>query len=116
MDEPTASLDFGNQQLTLERMRDLSDGGMTVVMVTHDPRQALLCADKVMVMEDGKIIEEGTPDDTITTNTLERIYGARVSVTSVRLDSGDEVKTIIPELRRAPDRKNADRTAKAKES
>jgi ABC-type cobalamin/Fe3+-siderophores transport system ATPase subunit len=112
MDEPTASLDFGNQQLVLERMRDLSDGGMTVVMVTHDPRHALLCADKVMVMDNGEFIKEGSPGETITTDTLERIYGARVRVTSVRLDSGNEVKTIIPALKRTPGRKNTNRTAK----
>jgi ABC-type cobalamin/Fe3+-siderophores transport system ATPase subunit len=112
MDEPTASLDFGNQQLVLERVRDLSDDGMTVVMVTHDPRHALLCADKVMVMDDGGIIKEGAPDETITTDTLERIYGARVRVTAVKIDTDNEVRTIIPTLKRASDGKNTDRMVK----
>jgi iron complex transport system ATP-binding protein len=106
MDEPTASLDFGNQQLVLERMRHLSERGMAVVMVTHDPHHALLCANKVIVMDDGKIIERGTPDETVTTEILERIYGARVCVTSVSLDSGREVRTVIPLLRAAPARKD----------
>ncbi|MDR1496086.1 MAG: ABC transporter ATP-binding protein [Clostridiales Family XIII bacterium] len=99
MDEPTASLDFGNQQLVLSRMRDLSRRGMAVVMVTHDPHHALLCANKVLVMDDGKIIEEGSPEGTITTETLKRIYGAQVYVATVKLDSGDEVKSVIPLLR-----------------
>jgi ABC-type cobalamin/Fe3+-siderophores transport system ATPase subunit len=107
MDEPTASLDFGNQQLVLGRMRDLSSRGMAVVMVTHDPHHALLCADRVIVMDEGVVIEEGPPDETITTQTLERIYGAQVHVATVRLDSGDEVKTVIPLMRREVRRRDA---------
>jgi iron complex transport system ATP-binding protein len=99
MDEPTASLDFGNQQLVLGRMRDLSSRGMAVIMVTHDPHHALLCADRVLVMDGGVLIDEGSPDETITTQMLERIYGAQVHVATVRLDSGDEVKTVIPLMR-----------------
>jgi iron complex transport system ATP-binding protein len=99
MDEPTASLDFGNQQLVLGRVKDLSRRGMAVVMVTHDPHHALLCANKVLVMDEGRIVREGSPDETITTDTLEDIYGARVYVADVRLDSGLEVKTVIPLMR-----------------
>jgi iron complex transport system ATP-binding protein len=103
MDEPTASLDFGNQQLVLGRMKDLSNHGMAVVMVTHDPHHALLCANKVLVMDDGKIIEEGSPNETITTETLRNIYDAQVYVTDVKLDSGGEVRTVIPLLKRMAD-------------
>lgn len=59
MDEPTASLDFGNQQLVLSRMKSLSQAGMGVVMVTHDPDHALFCADKVIVMEKGPRRQRG---------------------------------------------------------
>ncbi|MDR0817053.1 MAG: ABC transporter ATP-binding protein [Clostridiales Family XIII bacterium] len=96
MDEPTASLDFGNQQLVLDRMQNLSSRGMSVLMVTHDPHHALLCADKVIVMDEGEIIMEGTPEETITTKMLEKIYGTQVFVTTVQLESGDSVRTVIP--------------------
>jgi iron complex transport system ATP-binding protein len=96
MDEPTASLDFGNQQLVLERMRDLTQSGMSVLMVTHDPHHALLCADNVVVMKDGIIVREGTPEETITTEMLKQIYGARVYVTTVDIDGGGEVRTVVP--------------------
>jgi ABC-type cobalamin/Fe3+-siderophores transport system ATPase subunit len=112
MDEPTASLDFGNQQLVLERMQDLSSRGMAVVMVTHDPHHALLCANKVVVMEDGMITREGAPDETITTETLKQIYGAQVYVATVRLDSGNEVRTVIPLLQQMTAQRNADRGSK----
>ncbi|MDR0817706.1 MAG: ABC transporter ATP-binding protein [Clostridiales Family XIII bacterium] len=96
MDEPTASLDFGNQQLVLERMQNLSRQGMSVLMVTHDPHHALACANKVIVMDEGVIIGEGTPEDTITTEMMEKIYGTRVFVTTVQLETGEEMRTVIP--------------------
>jgi ABC-type cobalamin/Fe3+-siderophores transport system ATPase subunit len=96
MDEPTASLDFGNQQLVLARMQNLSRSGMSVLMVTHDPHHALLCANKVIVMEEGEIISTGTPEETITTEMMEKIYGTKVFVTTVKLDSGESVRTVIP--------------------
>ena len=53
MDEPTASLDFGNQQLVLSCVHGLSRQGMAVLMVTHDPDHALFCSDRVIMMEAG---------------------------------------------------------------
>jgi iron complex transport system ATP-binding protein len=96
MDEPTASLDFGNQQLVLTRMHVLSRAGMAVLMVTHDPDHALFCADRVIVMEEGKIIEEGSPLDTITSETMQRIYGTRVYMADVAVDGGRTVRTCVP--------------------
>jgi iron complex transport system ATP-binding protein len=96
MDEPTASLDFGNQQLVLERLMDLKSSGMSIIMVTHDPQQVLHCANKVLVMDGGEILCEGLPEKTVTTEILEKIYGAHAVVTTVKLDSGEEVRTVIP--------------------
>ena len=67
MDEPTAALDFGNQQLVLSCVYQLSRMGMSVLMVTHDPDHALFCSDRVIMMEDGNIIGDGTPLEIITT-------------------------------------------------
>jgi ABC-type cobalamin/Fe3+-siderophores transport system ATPase subunit len=96
MDEPTASLDFGNQQLVLTRMHKLSRSGMAVLMVTHDPDHALFGADKVIVMEDGLIVETGTPEKTITTEIMHRIYGTDVYVADVDVGGGELMRTCIP--------------------
>lgn len=96
MDEPTAALDFGNQQLVLSRMHELSRLGMAVIMVTHDPDHALFCADRVIVMEDGVIIDEGTPHETITTENLQRIYNSQVSVMDVEVAPGVTTRVCIP--------------------
>ncbi|MBO4351972.1 MAG: ABC transporter ATP-binding protein [Eggerthellaceae bacterium] len=96
MDEPTASLDFGNQQLVLSRMRVLSEMGKAVIMVTHDPDHALFCADRVVVMEQGVVIAEGTPDDCITTDMLRRIYDTDARVLDVEVEPGRFERTCIP--------------------
>ena len=95
MDEPTASLDFGNQQLVLSRMRVLSQMGKAVIMVTHDPDHALFCADRVVVMEKGLVIGEGTPDECITTDMLRRIYNTEARVMDVEVEPGRIERTCI---------------------
>ena len=96
MDEPTASLDFGNQQLVLSRMRLLSQMGKAVIMVTHDPDHALYCSDRVVVMEKGVIIKEGTPDECITTEVMRRIYDTDACVIEVEVEPGNFKKACIP--------------------
>lgn len=99
MDEPTAALDFGNQQLVLSCVYGLTRLGMSVLMVTHDPDHALFCADRVIMMEDGDIIGDGTPAEIITTENLRRIYDTESYVTDVQLESGETVRVCVPVIR-----------------
>ncbi|WP_375465842.1 ABC transporter ATP-binding protein [uncultured Methylobacterium sp.] len=80
MDEPTASLDFGNQTRVLEQVRRLSATGIAVVLSTHDPGHAFLCADRVALLHGGRLIALGPPEATITPETLRRLYGVAVAV------------------------------------
>ncbi|MDR1358151.1 MAG: ABC transporter ATP-binding protein [Coriobacteriales bacterium] len=98
MDEPTASLDFGNQQLVLSRMRMLSKMGKAVVMVTHDPDHALFCADRVIVMDEGRVIKDGTSDDCITTEMLHHIYHTNARVVDVEVEPGRVERVCVPLL------------------
>lgn len=88
MDEPTASLDFGNQQLVLSRMRNLVDSGMSVLMVTHDPAHAFYCADNVIVFHDGSIIQEGKPSDVITPANMRILYNTEVRIEQMDIGEG----------------------------
>lgn len=99
MDEPTASLDFGNQQLVLSCVYDLSRLGMSVLMVTHDPDHALFCSDRVLMMEEGCIIGDGTPAEIITTENLRRIYNTESYVTDVPVAGGEVVRVCVPVIR-----------------
>ena len=83
MDEPTASLDFGNQVRVLEHIRGLSAAGKSIVLSTHDPDHALLCADRVALLHDGGLVALGPTDETVTAANLKRIYGVDVVVAFV---------------------------------
>ena len=98
MDEPTASLDFGNQQVVLRQMKSLTELGMSVLMVTHDPDHALFCADRTVIMEAGRVIADGSPDEVVTSENLRRIYHSKVLVTQVLDDEGAPVRVCVPLL------------------
>ena len=64
-DEPTSSLDPEMVSEVLQVMMNLSVQGMTMVIVTHEIRFARKAADRILFMEDGRIIEEGRPQDLV---------------------------------------------------
>ena len=61
-DEPTSALDPEMVGEVLEVMKDLAKSGMTMVVVTHEMGFAREVGDRVLFMDEGKILEEGTPD------------------------------------------------------
>ena len=65
-DEPTSALDPEMVGEVLELMKKLADGGMTMVVVTHEMGFAREVASRVMFMADGKIQEQGTPEEIFT--------------------------------------------------
>lgn len=85
MDEPTANLDFGNQHIVLEQIYRLSRSGMSVILVSHNPNHALLCADKVIIMKEGQIMDMGTPATVITAESMRTLYNTEVAFTSLDL-------------------------------
>ena len=62
-DEPTSALDPEMVGEVLTVMKQLSDGGMTMLVVTHEMAFAKNVSDRVVFMSDGIILEEGTPKD-----------------------------------------------------
>src|ERR1700716_2106972 len=80
LDEPTASLDFGNQALVLGRIRDLARQGFGIVLSTHDPDHALLVSTRVAIIADGALRAIGSPDAVVTAEMLSAIYRTQVLV------------------------------------
>lgn len=62
-DEPTSALDPEMVGEVLDVMKKLADGGMTMVVVTHEMGFAKEVADRVIFMDGGNIVEEGTPEE-----------------------------------------------------
>ncbi|WNE94740.1 amino acid ABC transporter ATP-binding protein [Streptomyces luomodiensis] len=61
-DEPTSALDPEMVQEVLGVIRDLAREGMTLIVVTHEMRFAADVADRIVFMDDGRIVEEGAPE------------------------------------------------------
>jgi len=97
MDEPTASLDFGNQVRVLDGIRRLAASGIGILFSTHDPDHAFLCADRVAILHDGRIAAFGTPAETVTPENLRLAYGVEVSIRE--LDAADGTRRVcVPSL------------------
>jgi ABC-type cobalamin/Fe3+-siderophores transport system ATPase subunit len=96
MDEPTASLDFGNQVRVLERIAALAGGGISILFSTHAPDHAFLAAQRALLLAEGRVLALGTPREVIRADTLERLYHVAVQV--VPVEGGGH--TCLPALRR----------------
>ncbi len=96
MDEPTANLDFGNQVRVLQHIQSLAQSGIGVLLSTHDPDQAFLCADRVAMLHQGRLAHMGAPSEVITAESLKQIYGVDVAVARVPVGGGAERPVCIP--------------------
>src|SRR5690606_32608236 len=101
MDEPTASLDFGNQVRVLETVAALAAEGIAVVLSTHHPDHGFQVADRVALLHDGRLAEIGPPERVITEGTLRAVYGVDVAVQAVDPAPGMSTRVCLPLLRRA---------------
>jgi iron complex transport system ATP-binding protein len=82
LDEPTASLDFGNQGKVMREIRTLAAAGHGVLFTTHDPNHALRAADRAYLLREGARIAEGPVREVLTRPQLETLYGAPVETLS----------------------------------
>ncbi len=82
LDEPTAALDLRHQEEVMTVARELADEGRAVVVVLHDLSIAGAYADRVAVIESGRLVAHGTPDDVITARQIAQTYGIDVHGTT----------------------------------
>ena len=94
LDEPTANLDFGNQIRVLQNIKQLANSGLGVLMTTHVPDHAFLCASQVALMNRGQILVIDKPGAALTEARLEEAYGLPLSV--VEVDLGRKVRMVAP--------------------
>lgn len=89
MDEPTNHLDYGNQFRVVEMIEKLSEKGITVILTTHMPDQALYLGHRAGILSNRKL-SVGNAKDIITEEALEEIYRVKV-----RLSYVEEAKRIV---------------------
>ena len=80
LDEPTASLDLRHQLDLLTAVKDCAARGIAVIAVLHDLNLASLCADRIVMLDRGRIAAAGTARDTINDETLANVFKVRNAV------------------------------------
>ena len=96
MDEPTSALDYGNQLRILQLVRELAAEGYGVLLSTHNPQHAVSYATRILALADGRVAAQGTPQDVLTPELIETLYGVRTSF--VDAPGG---RVIVPEVAHA---------------
>ncbi|MER6715194.1 MULTISPECIES: ABC transporter ATP-binding protein [unclassified Streptomyces] len=102
LDEPLAALDARTRlEVRAQLRRHLAEFEAVAVLVTHDPLDAMVLADRLVVVEDGRVVQEGTPSDIARhprTDYIARLVGlnlykGRAEGHTVRLDAGPDITT-----------------------
>lgn len=83
LDEPTSSLDFSNQLIVWETVRDIAAEGLGVVICCHDPNHILWFCDEVAALKDGHLLKAGPVGETMTRELLEEIYSRPINAERV---------------------------------
>ena len=78
------SLDIRYQLEILELVKKLNrEFGITIVMVLHEINQAIRFSDSIIGLKDGNVLAQGNPEEIITSELLEQLYGVKLGVTEI---------------------------------
>ncbi|WP_405100196.1 ABC transporter ATP-binding protein [Oceanobacillus sp. FSL H7-0719] len=81
LDEPTSNLDIFYQYEVLELVKQLcEEEGLTIVMVLHDINQAIQYSHQIIAMKQGKLIAQGNPQNIVTKELIQQVYGVHVAI------------------------------------
>jgi iron complex transport system ATP-binding protein len=78
LDEPTSSLDIHHQIQFFSLLRTLAAEGMAVAVATHDLNLASLFSDRLLVLDNGKAVTEGTPQEVLSAELIHQVYGENI--------------------------------------
>ncbi|MDC7785733.1 ABC transporter ATP-binding protein [Rhodoplanes sp. TEM] len=80
LDEPTSALDLRHQVTVMEAARSLAAEGRTVLVVLHDLNLAARWAERVVVLDHGRVAAIGTPAEALTARTLAAVWGVAARI------------------------------------
>ena len=80
LDEPTANLDVLHKLRVLDLVRRLVDEGLTAVAAIHDLSMAARYCDRLILLSDGRVLAEGSPEAVLVPDTIESAFGVRSAV------------------------------------
>lgn len=96
MDESTSNLDFRNKVGVLQEIINMSSENIGILMITHFPEHAFLCADKVALFKRNNEVSFGAANEIMTEQNLTDAYGVAVKIPEVFGFNGERVKTCVP--------------------
>jgi len=95
LDEPTAALDLKYQVQILKILKDLNtEHKMTLILAMHDLNLASKFCNRLILLDEGKIIRDGSPEQVLEKDILEQVYGVEID-----LDSKDGCIRVHPTIR-----------------
>lgn len=80
LDEPTSALDLSHQHKTLALAKSLTQHGAAVLIVMHDLNLAAQYADRILILNKGKLVADGAPWDTLTEDVIGSVYQWKVAI------------------------------------
>lgn len=83
IDEPVAYLDLGYQLEIMEMLKSLADGGVTILAAMHQLNLAVKYCDKLIVLNKGKLVAYGKPEDIVTQKLIEDVYGIKALIKNI---------------------------------
>ncbi|WEM41091.1 heme ABC transporter ATP-binding protein [Photobacterium sp. DA100] len=81
LDEPTSALDLAHQHNALIVAKQMAAAGAAVIIVIHDLNLAAQYADRLVIINHGKIQADGSPEEALTADTIKSVYGWPVCIT-----------------------------------
>jgi iron complex transport system ATP-binding protein len=95
LDEPTANLDLAHQAAMLKLIRHRCDRvDAAAVVVTHDVNLAAEFADRVMLLQDGRVVAIGSPHQVLTPELLEKLFGLQILVDAHPLSGAPRITPV----------------------
>ncbi|MDF1519932.1 MAG: ATP-binding cassette domain-containing protein [Brevefilum sp.] len=96
MDEPTAHLDLSNQHRVMEIVHQLGQQGLSFIISSHEPNDALAYADNVLLLSGGWVTEVGKPQDVLTETLLSSVYDIQTEVIYQHENGAKKARAVLP--------------------
>lgn len=99
-DEPLASLDPRHQFAMMDILKsealDGHQGGRGVVVVLHDLRLAALYADRIIMLNAGQVVADGSPEDVLNTDNVTGVFDVASQIEAVERADGERISVALP--------------------
>lgn len=98
LDEPSSSLDYGNQIKVIKKIKELEQQSIGILMATHSPDHAFMLGADVLILNRGGVFDYGKTENVITSSALEEIYGVNVEILNTPENGSPSRKVCAPTI------------------